>query len=261
MWEENKGEYQSLGLSIIIMIIEGDYVYQFGYNILENEIDSVGHVRMQGTGAPDFEHVLKQIGGKLINRADDVEAALGTAISCCVGISGAILGIGEVFSDTNLEECFGGWFEIVYCVNNKLVKLTDITYFFWKVTVYDDHITYDFPEVIIKQNYVNDYLLTKAIKINYKDNNSKIDGMKINLTGNMLSKNIDINTINIPPMNSNLICNVFCIRHHLRGIFSISTIEYYQDGNLPYSIDESSGFINLLFNKDYVHEHLQYLVK
>ncbi len=159
---------------------------------------------------------------------------------------------GELLTQQNLLQYFGGGYEIATFVRNCFSKIGDITFVFWVADLTECGVQLSMPQLALKQDYLDDILLIRAIRIRLAQNDLEPSKTEESLHAvSPMYRNVtqsELGSINPPAMNSLFTCH--CILVRSSGPPQVLVQIEYCVNRLPKSVRFTDGHEHIILSVD-----------
>lgn len=256
-FEGLRPDIANLGVHFVGWINDREGLRRFNYDAsLIERSPYLGEFAAAGSGARAFAEIAKRLPLDIICDAKGL-TALERAVATSLMATGLMLQ-GELITQENLFNFFGGGYEIGALTDDCFSKIGDITYVFWFAVVSGGEVHLSAPQVAIKQDYVDDILLIRAIRTLQpvpESNQSRVsESLHVVLPVYRDVQNAELRSIVAPAMNSKFTCHIiFSQDGENRG--SMTRIEH-RANRLPESIrfESSAGHVLFSVNQGFVDD-------
>lgn len=152
--------------SFVGIVHEGDGLRMFHFNAEEHMLDYLGQVFMSGSGSG----AIREFDALSTNsdiRSTGAPTETAAAVSKCLMLGGMLLQSELHGADAaaTLRNLFGAGYEIAFFSGGRLQKVPEITYLVWDADLADHEVRRSHPLLVVKQQYVGDYLLVRSARI------------------------------------------------------------------------------------------------
>lgn len=154
-----------LGTSFVGLVLEPGSSILFSVRAEQAQLHSLGAAFVAGTGAETFQKVTTMqaltetsTGSGNASQLDRAYVIVQRYIAFLLRME-----LNAGYSAATIRECFGGGYELVFPVRDKLVKLPELTTVIWSAVIEPDNFRLGW-ELVVKQRYERDFLIVKSVR-------------------------------------------------------------------------------------------------
>lgn len=251
---KQNSDLQQHPVSIIGWVEEEKGLRQFWYqanNVLDG--GQLGMVATAGSGHSVLTEFVELTTSSPFATAGDVgpcEMAQGTSLTLASILIRAELHGGN--SAPTLLSMFGGGYETAIYAGGRFCKIGDVTFIIWEANVTKDGVGITFPQLILKQQYLEDVLLLRSARITEKSGNLVLQDEQYHAVLPMypVSREFIAQNLKEVSLESNKYCH--CFNVHSGSENMIYTRIEQSASEQVMTIKDSEGKIMLGINDDFL---------
>lgn len=212
--------------------------------------DDNGCVVLIGSGTDELLNFIEPTGIKPHPPEEDkIQATINTGLE----YAGSLLSF-ELATWQSLFSYFGAGYELPTFINNKFIKVGDITYLFWFGNVSNDNVSLSL-QYFSKYSYIDDILLIRSARVQFIEiENIKIVDDQIFIVDPVYRESTDEEKEKFvkPSYNSNFICNYFLFRKEgSEFLFIFTSIENVNNGKPSIKFIQVDEQLNIRIEKEW----------